>query len=226
VAAFRGELQDGALPPRWTGEPKDLFDAYLLLTRANLRTDELQKGLYAVGVEDKLDWLDLEYFFDAGTTMSDGDFANWEGFQRQHEALIDCGPAEMLQTVADGLKPLLGDFRKHVPFLRAINAQPADESAYLIYADWLESRGDKRGHLLRLYTECAFPPDKPTLLAQGPRPLTTRFLQEGDMSPTRQALISAMRMTPAAWLYQVFGGPERFRQLKQQVEAALGISKR
>jgi uncharacterized protein (TIGR02996 family) len=215
-----------ALPPQWTGEPKDLFDAHLILTKANLRTDELQKGLYAVGVEDKLDWLDLEYFFDAGTRMSDDDFSNWEGFRRQYEALIDCGPAEMLRAVAKRLRPLLGDFREHVPFLRAINAEPADELPYLVYADWLEIRGDRRSDLLRLYTKCAFPADKPTLLGQGRRLLTNLFFPKENMSPTRQALIAAMRTTPAAWLYQVFGSPERFRQIRQQIEAAEGISKK
>ena len=44
--------------------------------------------------------------------MTDDDFANWEGFRRQHEALIGSGPAEMLRTLADRLRPLLGDFRE------------------------------------------------------------------------------------------------------------------
>ena len=212
------------LPPQWIGAPKDLFDANLLLTKANLRTDELQKGLYAVGVEDKLDWLDLEHLLEASTRMGDEDFANWEEFRRQHEALFDCGPAEMLWTVSDRLRLLLGDFRDHIPFLRAINAEPADELAYLAYAEWLESRGDRRGQLLRLYVKWAFPPKKPTLLAQAHRLLARTFVPEEDMSPTRQALIAAMRATPAAWLYQVFGGPERYRLIGHQIEAADGLS--
>src|SRR4029077_14187716 len=97
---------------------KDLFDAHLLLTEAKLRTDELQKALYAVGAEDKLDWLDLEYLFNAAPRMSDQDFGNWEEFRRRHETLIDCGPAEMLRTVAERLRPILGDFLDHIPFLR------------------------------------------------------------------------------------------------------------
>jgi uncharacterized protein (TIGR02996 family) len=35
------------------------------------------------------------------------------------------------------------------PFLRAIRADPADEAPWLIYADWLEERGDPRAALYR-----------------------------------------------------------------------------
>jgi uncharacterized protein (TIGR02996 family) len=35
------------------------------------------------------------------------------------------------------------------PFLRAIRADPADEAPWLIYADWLEERGDGRAALYR-----------------------------------------------------------------------------
>lgn len=37
-----------------------------------------------------------------------------------------------------------------IPFLRAIFQYPGDDAARLIYADWLEERGDKRAELLRL----------------------------------------------------------------------------
>jgi uncharacterized protein (TIGR02996 family) len=215
---------DSAVPPQWTGQPKDLFDAHLLLTKTNLRTNEIENGLYAVGVEDKLDWLDLDYFLDAGTRMSDDDFGNWEGFRRQNEALIDSGPAEMMRTVANRLRTLLSEFREHVPFLRAINAAPADELEYAIYADWLESRGDQRGHLLRHYIKCAFRPDKPTLRAQA-RGLLTNVVVPEELSRSRQDFIAAIRTTPAPWLYQVFGSPERFRQIRREIEVVREISK-
>ncbi len=216
---------DRALPPQWTGEPKDLFDAHLLLTRMNLRTDRLENGLYAVGVEDNLDWRDLEYFLDAGTRLSDDDFGNWEGFRRQHEALIDSGPAEMMRTVANRLGRLLSEFREHLPFLQAINASTPDELEYAIYADWLESRGDRRGHLLRLYIRWAFCPDKPTSLAPE-RGQVTNLVAPEEMSRTRQDLIAAIRTTPTPWLYQVFGSAERFRQFRREIEAAEGTSRR
>ena len=187
---------DSALPARWHGELKDLFDAHLLVTCADLRTDELQKGLYAVGVEDKLDWFDLDYLFDAASAMSDSDFANWEEFRQQHEALIDCGPAEMMQTVAERLGSLLSEFREHVPFLRAINAAPEDEVGYGIYADWLESRGYPRGQLLRFYIRWAFRHEEPTLLARARRLATHGFGSEEDLSSTCQAMIAAMQNGP------------------------------
>jgi uncharacterized protein (TIGR02996 family) len=109
--------------------------------------------------------------------------------------------------------------------LRAINAEPNDEVGYLIYADWLESRGDQCGQFLRLYVDWAFPPDKPTLLEQARQVFTTPFAPQRDMSPTRQALIEAMGATPAVWLYQVFGGTERVRQLRQKIEGAKEISR-
>jgi uncharacterized protein (TIGR02996 family) len=36
------------------------------------------------------------------------------------------------------------------PFLTAIDAEPAGRTARLIYADWLEERGDSRGELIRI----------------------------------------------------------------------------
>jgi uncharacterized protein (TIGR02996 family) len=44
--------------------------------------------------------------------------------------------------------PLVCDAEE--PFLRAILAAPDDEAPRLIYADWLEERGDLRGEYLRL----------------------------------------------------------------------------
>src|SRR5690242_6169303 len=39
------------------------------------------------------------------------------------------------------------------PFLRAIAARPADEATRLVFADWLEERGDPRSEYLRLTVE-------------------------------------------------------------------------
>ena len=38
----------------------------------------------------------------------------------------------------------------HEAFLAAIRANPGDEAPRLVYADWLEERGDPRGEYLRL----------------------------------------------------------------------------
>lgn len=212
-------------PRRWTGEPKDLFDAHLLLTKANLRKDQFESALYAVGIEDKLDWLDLESFLDAASRMSDDDFGNWSEFQREHQALINCGPADMMRTVANRLGAILSDFREHAPFLRAINAAPEDELEYAVYADWLESRGDARANLLRLYIMCAFHDDNRTLLQLARRLLINVGIAD-EMRATRRALSEAMRATPAPWLCQLFGSPARFRRIRRENEALLGATRR
>ena len=38
-------------------------------------------------------------------------------------------------------------------FLRAVAAAPADEAPRLVYADWLDERGDPRGEYIRLQSE-------------------------------------------------------------------------
>lgn len=43
--------------------------------------------------------------------------------------------------------------RDEQPFLDEINAAPYDDGPRLIYADWLEDRGDDRGEYLRLEVE-------------------------------------------------------------------------
>jgi|GEM_PF-3498567 len=40
-------------------------------------------------------------------------------------------------------------------FLKAIDAQPDDRTVRLVYADWLEERGDARGELIRIEEEMA-----------------------------------------------------------------------
>jgi uncharacterized protein (TIGR02996 family) len=44
--------------------------------------------------------------------------------------------------------------RDEIPFLRAILHQPDDNTLRLVYADWLEERGDTRAEYLRLDVEC------------------------------------------------------------------------
>jgi uncharacterized protein (TIGR02996 family) len=43
--------------------------------------------------------------------------------------------------------------RDESPFLEAIRADPHDVAARLVYADWLEERGDPRGELIRIEEE-------------------------------------------------------------------------
>lgn len=51
---------------------------------------------------------------------------------------------------------------EEAPFLRALVEQPTDETVRLVYADWLEERGDVRGEYLRLeYQLSLLPPGDP-----------------------------------------------------------------
>jgi uncharacterized protein (TIGR02996 family) len=190
-------------PPEWSGEPKDLFDAHLLLTKGKLRANLFEKSLMAVGAEDKLDWNNLTALFKWVPALRDADFPNWDGFCQQHQSILNRGPAEMMLTVMECLKPLLRDFRQHIPFLLAINDEPADEAPYLIYADWLEEKGDPRGNCLRLCTMLFFRQDE---------------LSPQKQDETRRAFLASLETTVTPWLYQVFGGAERFRQIMKRIE--------
>jgi uncharacterized protein (TIGR02996 family) len=190
----------------WKGEPKDLFDVHLLLTRGKLSADAFRKALLAVGAEDRLAWNNLEALFDVRRgRMTDTDFANWSEFRQRHSALVSCGPVELLKGICDRLEPLLGDFylREEMPFLLAINAGPADESAHLIYADWLEERGEIRGRFLRLFTRYYFRKEE---------------LSRAEWVRTRSELRDALRATSLPWLHQLFGTSSRFREVRQRIE--------
>lgn len=45
-------------------------------------------------------------------------------------------------------------------FIQAILANPTDDSPRLVYADWLEERGDSRGEFLRIQTALTRMPKK------------------------------------------------------------------
>jgi uncharacterized protein (TIGR02996 family) len=181
------------------GEPKDLFDAHLLVTEGRLRPEVFQNALLAVAMEDKLDWNQMDGLLDQGLALPEDDwFPNWIDFFDRHEKLIHQPPAEMLRTVIARLRPLMGDVRQHLPFLRAIQADPVDEANVLIYADWLEERGDPRADFLRTF--CNF------------------FFHE-DL-PARAKLVTSLPTQPGGWLYYVFGGPERSRDLRKRITAS------
>lgn len=173
---------------------------HLLLTKGNLRAAEFQKALLAVGREDRLEWNHLEAIFDVRRTeMTDAHFANWGAFRTQHPQLVQIGPVEMLQTIVDRLEPLLGDFyrREEMPFLLTINADPVDESSYLIYSDWLEEHDPPRAHFLRLYTTYLFRAEE---------------LKPNDLASTRLQLQRAFGQVPTPWLAQLFGTPHEWRR--------------
>ena len=108
-----------------------------------------------------------------------------------------------------------------MPFLLAINADPVDEFSYLIYADWLEERGDPRAKFLRLFTQFYFHHDDRGTLTRflarlafrpdqaPPPPESTRVLAE---------LRTALQSTSLPWLHQLFGTSARFREIRQRIE--------
>jgi uncharacterized protein (TIGR02996 family) len=199
-------VDDRVGAPLWKGEPKDLFDIHLLLTQGKHSPALFQKSLLAIGANDNLDWRNLEAIFDVRRAkMTVEDFANWSSFRERHSSLITCGPDEMLQTIADRLEPLLGDFyrREEMPFLLAINASPVDELAYLVYADWLEDRRDERSTFLRLFAKFYFHQDA---------------LSRPELIGMCLALRTSLRETALVWLQQLFGTSARFREITQRIE--------
>jgi uncharacterized protein (TIGR02996 family) len=197
--------ESGGIILKWTGEPKDLFDVHLLLTRSDLNAAAFQKSLLAVGAADALDWDNLEVFFQVRRAeMSDDDFSNWSDFRQRHELLVASGPVELLETIADRLEPLLGDFflPEETPFLYAIHADPANEFPYAIYADWLEDRGDPRCNFLRLLMGFQFHEEE-----QSPEQFAQLCAALGNCSVS----------TSEPWLHRLFGTSQRFREFTRRI---------
>jgi uncharacterized protein (TIGR02996 family) len=192
-------MPGGSAVLTFLGEPKDLFDAHLLLTEGRLRPKVFQSAFLAVTMEDRLDWDQIDTLLDQGLTLPEEERlpTPTQSFDRR-EPSVQQHPAEILREVIARLRPLMGDVRQHLPFLDPIRADPTDEANLLIYADWLEERGDSRADFLRLY--CRF------------------FFHEDG--PARTMAASATSAQPGGWLYYVFGGPERAREIRKRLEAA------
>ncbi len=90
-----------------------------------------------------------------------------------------------------------------MPFLLAINSNPLDESTFLIYADWLEERGEERSHFLRLFAMFFF---------------RAEHSSRKELARTRTPLEAALRTTSVPWLLQLFGTSVRFEQMRQRIE--------
>lgn len=205
LRSFTRRNDGGRRSLHWHGDPKDLFDAHLLLTKPCLRADEFQRALLTVGVDDKLDFNNLQAIFDVRHGLiADAGFGNWPAFEKQHQAIIHASPTGMMQNIADRLEPLLGDFYRaeEMPFWLAINAGPIDEAALLVYADWLEERGDKRAGYLRLFIQVYFHESD---------------LPRQDRAWKRGLLNQALR-TPSPWLCQAFGSAPRLREISQKLK--------
>src|SRR3954447_19705135 len=82
-------------------------------------------------------------------------------------------------------------------FIRTILADPTDPTPRLIYADWLEERGDPRGEYLR-------PPPAP---ASAPA-------EGGEARALRRQLLELGPRIPVSWL-AVFDRPAAWEQLRR-----------
>src|SRR5262245_29377146 len=68
-------------------------------------------------------------------------------------------------------------------FLQAILAAPDDDDLRLVYADWLEDRGDVRGEYLRLQVS-----------------LHSVSIEEFKKTATRARMLELVPLVPLAWL--------------------------
>lgn len=199
-------LHDGNIvAPCWMGELKDLFDVHLLLTAGQLDAEPFQKSLLAVGTEDDLDWSRLDVLFDIQRAeMQTADFAGWDRFAAEHGEVITCEPPQMLATVAEKLEPLLDEFylRDELPLIAEIQANPADEVGYAIYADWLEEHGSPRAVALRLFQAVYF---------------ADKDVPAEELIPLRAQLQQAFQETSQPWLQTLFGSASRLRDKMSQI---------
>jgi uncharacterized protein (TIGR02996 family) len=101
----------------------------------------------------------------------------------------------------DRLEPLLGDLypAAEMPLLLAVNARPEDLLPVLVYADWLDERGDPRGPVLRRIA-AALPTDG--------------LFADHD---TRRTLARALGGVSQPWLHQLFGTSARLRAFREAV---------
>lgn len=193
----RETLSSGTEVLVFSGEPKDLFDAYLLVTRAQLRADVFQNAFLCVAMEDNLDWQDVELLLNQELGMPEEGWAErWPAFYEAHDRLLEERPGQMLRTIAGAVRQLLGNVREHLPFLQAVREDPIDEVSYQIYADWLEDQSDGRAEFLRAYCQFDFQNDK----------------SEGD------CLAAMLSEQPVGWLYHVFENPQRLHALRKRLE--------
>jgi uncharacterized protein (TIGR02996 family) len=110
-------------------------------------------------------------------------------------------------------------------FLRAIREDPEDDTPRLVYADWLEERGDPRGEFIRVQCRLArtAPGDKRAALQQHERRLLERHQDEwlGSLRPLltgwtfRRGFLDAMTVPAAIYLRPVtFPRPDTVRRVE------------
>jgi len=102
------------------------------------------------------------------------------------------------------------------PFIEAILADPQDEAPRLIYADWLEERGDPRGEFLRIEVALANL-DRGDARRPGLRGLRGRFQQlGGEIDQEWRALVDRSRIEGCVQFD--FECPKQWEQLQRTAD--------
>lgn len=196
----RGARRDEA-GVTWAGEPKDLFDAHLILTAGDdLRPDVFRRAMLAVGGADGLAWPAVgDLFAVARGPVGAGASPAWTAFAARHPGLAPADPAGVWAELAARLGPLLGDLYPvaEMPFLAAVAADPDDETPYLVYADWLDDRTDDRAAVVRQIARLVCRPDEPP--TDDPAALRAAVAADGP------------------WLHHLFGTSARLRAFRERV---------
>jgi uncharacterized protein (TIGR02996 family) len=90
------------------------------------------------------------------------DFDSARAARRAHDGLIEEKTAKGYVEQAAADAPVV---HRNPELERAILADPYDQSAYMVYADWLQGQGDPRGELISLHLAAEAKPDAKLLKA-------------------------------------------------------------
>lgn len=207
------DYPDGSSELQWRGEPKDLFDAHLLLQDGQIDPEDFQRSLVAVGLEDDLEWDHLVQLISRRHQATDDQFENWNSFASGLPDLVRFGPAECLRDIAEHLPDVLGRFwlPQEDPFLKTIAADRGDQDSYIVYADWLEERGDGRADFLR-----EFAPLYCGSVSPGSAGGNDQRLGDGGQLEKLKQLIAE---TSQPWLHRLFGRGQRLAEMRGRIES-------
>ncbi|MGL6075577.1 MAG: nucleotidyl transferase AbiEii/AbiGii toxin family protein [Fimbriiglobus sp.] len=195
---MRGFRRNTSESFNWVGEPKDLYDAYLLAHDKTLNAKRFQAVLAVMGRTDELYFPWLDYLFEIRRrAIPDRFFKNWEAFREKYpglELLKSLRPTEMWEQLANQLEPLLGSFysREEMPLLNGLHLNTDKELRLGVYADWLEDHGDDRAELVRQIASAVY-----------------------DRDASLKGFKKKFLKAPLPWLLQLFGthvGMERFQE--------------
>ena len=191
--------------PMWSGAAKDLYDVRLLLDRGDIDSQIFQNALNAFCKSDDIEWSSLQALMSDIPAFAPEEISvdGWTEFVNGHEQLLNTGSdaapvaGEWMQAIAERLAAHLGAF--YVPaeepwYAEAASAEGLALDKCLVYADWLEERGDSRANFLREFG---------------------RGFE--DSVSARRALDEIPRL-PSGWLQRLCGTSKRCRSVLAELE--------